>query len=90
MEPMIRVRAFIGTEEVEQLKTSEKLNNRLLYFMKSVTDSNGNTGNFQLIKETCGRNDMTLYFLEAEIPSWSEALFFVSYPEYRWDILEEP
>ena len=68
MQPMIKVRAFIGTEEVERLKTSTKLENKMLYFMKSVTDSNGSTGNFQLIKETCGRNDMTLYFLEAEIP----------------------
>lgn len=90
MEPMTKVRAFIGTEEVEELKTSETINNKMLFFMKSVADSNGNTGTFQLIKETCGRNDMTLYFLEAEIPSWSEALFFVSCPEYRWDILEEP
>lgn len=90
MEQMMKLRAFIGTEEVLYHGRDAKLNKKMQYFMNVVTDPHGNSGKYEIIKEVCSINDLELFYLEAEIPSWSEALFFISYPEYRWDIMEEP
>lgn len=86
----MKLRAFIGTEEVPSSGKDKVLQKRMQFFMDTVADECGFTGSYAIIKETCKINSLDLYFIEANIPQWTEALFFVSYPEYRWDTIEEP
>lgn len=83
MEPMLKLRTFIGNDVFNCSSEIDDLYSTMFNFMICVAEPDGSTGTFEIVCED------EMVFAEAVIPTWSESLFTIQYIDYFWDIMEE-